>query len=108
MHETSRLLQIVLPVFLVIGAGYAMRRTRILTEEADRSLLGVLIKLFVPCLALDVIIGNEALMRPANLVLPPLAGFASVALGLGVSLLAARIFLKDSATRRTFACATGL
>ncbi|MEI8387680.1 MAG: AEC family transporter [Verrucomicrobiota bacterium] len=108
MGETLRLLQIVLPVFLVVGAGYAMRRTRILTEEADQSLLGVLIKLFVPCLALDVIIGNEALMRPANLVLPPLAGFASVALGLGVSLLAARIFLKDRTTRRTFACATGL
>ena len=108
MGETLRLLQIVLPVFLVIGAGYAMRRTRILTEEADQSLLGVLIKLFVPCLALDVIIGNEALMRPANLVLPPLAGFASVALGLGVSLLAARLFIKDRTTRRTFACATGL
>jgi len=108
MGETLRLLQIVLPVFLVVGAGYAMRRTRILTEEADQSLLGVLIKLFVPCLALDVIIGNEALMRPANLVLPPLAGFASVAIGLGVSLLAARIFLKDRTTRRTFACTTGL
>jgi predicted permease len=108
MHETLRLLQIVLPVFLVIGAGYAMRRTRILTEEADQSLLGVLIKLFVPCLALDVIIGNEALMRPANLVLPPLAGFASVALGLGVSLLAARLFIKDKRTGRTFACTAGL
>jgi len=108
MGVMLRLLQIVLPVFLVIGAGYAMRRTRILTEEADQSLLGVLIKLFVPCLALDVIIGNEALMRPANLVLPPLAGFASVALGLGASLLAARIFLKERTTRRTFACTTGL
>lgn len=108
MGETHNLLQIVLPVFLVIGAGYAMRRARILTEEADQSLLGVLIKLFVPCLALDVIIGNETLMRPVNLVLPPLAGFASVALGLGVSLLAARVFIKDRTTRRTFACATGL
>ncbi len=108
MTDTLRLLQIVLPVFLVIGAGYAMRRTRILTEAADRSLLGILIKLFVPCLALDVIIGNEALTRPANLFLPPLAGFASVALGLGVSLLAARFFLKGNAVRRTFACTTGL
>ena len=108
MHEPSRLLQIVLPVFLVIGAGYAMRRTRILTEDADRSLFGVLIKLFMPCLALDVIVGNGALMRPANLVLPPLAGFFSVALGIGISLLAARAFTKDSTIRRTFACTTGL
>jgi hypothetical protein len=108
MTETIRLLQISLPVFLVMGAGYAMRRTRILTEEADQSLLGVLIKLFVPCLALDVIIGNEALVRPANLFLPPLAGFASVAVGLGVSLLAARLFLKGDSVKRTFACTTGL
>lgn len=108
MAETVRLLQIVLPVFLVLGAGYAMRRARILTEEADQSLLGVLVKLFVPCLALDVIIGNEALVRPSNLFLPPLAGFASVAVGIGLSLAAAKIFLKGNARIRTFACATGL
>jgi len=108
MAETIRVLQISLPVFLVMGAGYAMRRARILTEEADQSLLGVLIKLFVPCLALDVIIGNEALVRPANLFLPPLAGFASVAVGLGVSLLAARLFLKGDSVKQTFACTTGL
>ena len=108
MAHTLRLIQIVLPVFLVIGAGYAMRRTRILTEEADESLLGILIKLFVPCLALDAIIGNEALTRSANLVLPPLAGFGTVALGVGISILVARIFLKDKAVQRTFACAAGL
>jgi len=108
MAGSLHLLQIVLPVFLIMGAGYAMRRARILTEDADQSLLGVLIKLFIPCLALDVIIGNEALTRPANLLLPPLAGFLSVALGLGVSLAAARIFLKGDAVRRTFACTTGL
>lgn len=108
MSETLRLLQIVLPVFLVIGAGYAMRRARILTEQADQSLLGVLIKLFIPCLALDVIIGNEALTRPANLFLPPLAGFGCVAAGIGISFLVARIFLKNRTTQRTFAAVTGL
>lgn len=109
MAGSLRLLQIVLPVFLVMGAGYVMRRTRILTEDADQSLLGILIKLFIPCLALDVIIGNEALMRPANLLLPPLAGFLSVALGLGVSLIVGKFFLKGSVTvRRTFACTAGL
>ena len=108
MTETLRLLQIVLPVFLVMGAGYAMRRARILTEEADQSLLGVLIKLFVPCLALDVIIGNEALVRPANLFLPPVAGFASLSAGIGLSLLVAKWFLKGDAVKRTFACTAGL
>ena len=108
MAETGRLLQIVLPVFLIVAAGYAMRRGRILTAEADQSLLAVLINLFVPCLALDVIIGNEALTRPANLVLPPLAGFASIAGGVAVSALAARLFLRGEAVRRTFVATTGL
>lgn len=108
MKETLRLLQLVLPVFLVIGAGYAMRRGRILTHVADESLLGVLVKLFVPCLALDVIIGNEALVRPANLFLPPILGFALVALGIGISFIAAKIFLKGTTVQRTFAATTGL
>ena len=108
MTENWRLLQIVLPVFLIIGAGYAMRRGKILTAAADQSLLGVMINLFIPCLALDVIIGNDALVRPANLVLPPLAGFASVAAGVGISALAARLFLSGDAVRRTFACTAGL
>jgi len=46
MAGSLHLLQIVLPVFLIMGAGYAMRRARILTEDADQSLLGVLIKPF--------------------------------------------------------------
>lgn len=108
MSETARLLQIVLPVFLIIGVGYAMRRARILTEEADQSLIGVVVKLFIPCLALDVIIGNEALIRPANLFLPPAMGFLSVAVGLFISRLAAGFFLQGDATRRTFACTAGL
>ena len=108
MGGSLRLLQIVLPVFLVMASGYAMRRWKILTEEADQSLLGVLIKLFIPCLALDVIIGNEALVRPANLIAPPLAGFLTLAASLGIAIGGARIFFGAGAERRTFACATGL
>ncbi|MBE2203825.1 MAG: AEC family transporter [Chthoniobacterales bacterium] len=108
MIEFFRLLQIVLPVFLVIGVGYVLRRTRVLSAEADQSLLGVLIKVFVPCLALDVIVGNEALTRPANLVFPPLLGFVAVVAGLGVSFLAGRLFIGDKTTRRTFAFTTAI
>jgi malate permease and related proteins len=108
MPDSLGLLQIVLPVFLVIGAGYALRRGRVFTMQADASLLGVLVNLFIPCLALDVIVGNEALRRPENLLLPPLAGFATVLLGVGVCTLGARLFLRGTITRRTFAGGTGL
>jgi len=108
MPSALELLQIVLPVFLVIGAGYVIRRTGILTKHADDSMLSLLVKIFVPCLALDVIIGNEALVKPANLLLPPLIGFFSIALAIGISILAARIFLKEPVVRRTFACTVGV
>ncbi len=108
MTETWRLLQIVLPVFLIIGVGYLMRRARILTAQADESLLGVLVTLFIPCLALDAIVGNEALLRPSHLLLPPLAGFLSVAVGIGIAWLVGRSFLADPTTRRTFTCIVGL
>lgn len=102
------LFEIVLPVFLVMLAGYGLRKLRVLTAQADDSLLGVMVNLFVPCLVLDVVIGNEALLRPANLILPPLAGFATVALAIGLASLTARIFFRDAVVRRTFAGVTGL
>ena len=100
--------EIVLPVFLVLAAGYALRRMGVFTEEGDRSMLGVLVKLFVPCLALDVIVGNEALARPSNWLVPPLAGFAIAAMGYGVCWGAGKLFLRGPGVARTFASVAGL
>lgn len=101
-------LEIVLPVFLVLAAGYALRRLGVFTEEGDRSLLGVLVKLFIPCLALDVIIGNEALVRPSNWLVPPLTGFTIAATGYGVCWFFGKIFLREAGAARTFASTAGL
>jgi predicted permease len=100
--------EIVLPVFLVFAAGYAFRRLGVFTEEGDRSLLGVLVKLFVPCLALDVIVGNEALARPSNWLVPPLAGFGIAAIGYGVCLGVGKLILRGPGAARTFASVAGL
>lgn len=103
------LLQLALPVFLVIGAGLFLRRAGILTAQADASMLGILMKLFLPCLAFDAIMGNEALTRAGTALLPPLAGFLLVAGGFAMARLAASVFLpSDWAVRRTFAVATGV
>jgi predicted permease len=101
-------LEIVLPVFLVLAAGYTLRRLGVFTEEGDRSLLGVLVKLFIPCLALDVIVGNEALARPSNWIVPPLIGFTIAAIGYGVCFVFGKIFLRESGAARTFASVAGL
>ena len=108
MTASPNLLHLILPVFLVIASGYALRRAGIFTEEGDRSLLGLLVNLLVPCLALDVIIGNEALERPANWIFPPLLGFLVPALGYLVCLGGARLFLRDVKKARTFASVAGL
>ena len=48
----------VLAIFGVMGAGMVLRRLKLLTREADTTLLKVVINLLMPCLILDVIIGN--------------------------------------------------
>lgn len=99
----------VAPVFLIVGAGYGIRRVEWLTAEADASLLRVVVNLLFPCLILDTILGNEALSQAGNLLLAPAAGFGTVVLGFGVAWFAAPLFgLRDDKARRTFAFTTGL
>lgn len=103
------LLQIVAPVFAVMALGYLMRKIGILSSEADRSLTRLVVTLLAPSLALDTIIGNEGLANPRNWILPPVLGFASIALGIAVSRLGARCFrIPEGERRRTFVFATSV
>jgi len=93
----------VVPVFLIIVIGWGMRRVDWLTEEADASLLRVLINLLMPCLILDSLLGSKALSDPANVLVPPLVGFGTVSLGLGVAWCVQRLVpARIESTRRTF------
>lgn len=80
----------VLAIYGVMAAGIVLRRASVLTEEADRSLLRVVINVLAPCLILSTVVANPALRDAANVWLPPLVGFAGVALGFGIALLLAR------------------
>lgn len=92
-----------------MALGYLMRRIGVLSGEADRSLIQVVVTLLAPCLAFDTIIGNEALAEPANWIVPPILGFASIVLGIGVSRVFARIFhIPPGAPRRTFVFVTSI
>ncbi len=104
-----QLLTAVAPVFLMIGAGWGFRRAGVLTAEADGSLLRLVVNLLFPCLILDTILGNPALNEIGNVLLAPAVGFGTVALGYGVSYLAAPLFgVREMRARRTFAFTTGL
>ncbi len=98
----------VIPVFGIIVLGLLLRRFQWLTEEADRSLLRVNINVLFPCLVLDAALGNPALGKASNLVLAPLVGFSTVALGMLLADVAGRGFDMERRSRHTFAVTTGI
>jgi hypothetical protein len=109
VSEYLPLLAAVAPVFVIVGAGWLIRRIGWLTEEADASLLRVIVNLLYPCLILDTILGNRALEKTGNVLLAPLVGFGTVVLGFAVSWFAAPLFgAREPRQRRTFAFTTGI
>ncbi len=103
------LLQLIAPIFLIVGIGIALRRLELLTEAADQSLLNLVIKLLYPCLIFENVLGNPALRSPANLLLPPLIGFATMGFGILAALYCGRILgMKIGEGRRTFAFTAGI
>src|SRR5438067_9337729 len=99
----------VAPVFVVIGLGWLIRRIGWLTEEADSSLLRVIVNLLTPSLILDTILGNRALEKAGNVLLAPVAGFITVAGGYAVCYFAAPLLgAAEPRARRTFAFTTGI
>lgn len=99
----------VMPVFGIVIVGLIIRKLNWLTEEADHSLLLINVNLLFPCLILDAALGNPALSRWNNLLLAPVVGFGTVAVGMMLSLLARPLHgLSDRRTTGTFSVSTGL
>ncbi len=95
-------------VFSVILIGAVIRRVNWLTAEADQALIHLVIRVLMPALILDVMVGNPRLQDAANVTLPPLAGLTELAVGLIVALLFARLLgpmmgMRDGRQQRTFA-----
>jgi hypothetical protein len=109
VNEFLTVLTAVLPVFFIMGIGFTLRRRGWLSADADASLMRVTINLLLPSLIFDSVLGNPALRRPENLLLPPLVGFGMVAVGVGVAWLFARVAgLSTKPEQRTFAFLAGL
>jgi len=105
----SDVLSAVLPVFCLALVGIGLRRVRWLTEEADATLLRLVVNVLTPCLIFDKVLGNRALQRAENLFIPPLIGFGGIVLGIGTCwLFRRRVGLKTDPEQRTFALVAGL
>lgn len=98
----------VAPVFVIIAAGFGIRRISWLTAEADRSLLRLTLNLLYPCLIFDSILGNSILKDIGNVTLAPAVGFFTIVIGLLFCALAARMLPLDARQARTFAFTAGI
>lgn len=104
-----QLLLLLLPIFVVIALGTGLRRAGWLTAEADSSLLKVVVNFLYPCLIFENVLGNQALREPGNLLLAPVVGFTTMALGIGLAYYAAKAMgLSVGHGLRTFAFAAGI
>jgi hypothetical protein len=109
MNELTTVLTAVLPVFGIMGVGFWLRRRGWLTADADQSLMRLTINLLLPSLIFDSVLGNAALRRPENLLLPPFLGFAMVAVGMGVARCFAGLAgVETKPEQRTFVLVAGL
>jgi malate permease and related proteins len=99
----------IVPVFAMVGIGLALRRARWLTEEADTSLLKLVVNFLYPCLIFENVLNNAALRDPSNLLLAPLTGFTLISACIGLGLAGAKLLgLKKGTGLRTFAFAVGI
>jgi malate permease and related proteins len=100
---------LILPVFALIGVGVALRRFQLIEGVAETSLIRFVVFICMPCLAFDTVVGNASLREPANLFLPPLAGFVTTAAGILLAYGAARLIgLEKGAGLRTFGFSAGI
>ncbi len=109
MTTYGQLFLTILPVFCMIGLGLVLRRTQVIVAEAENTLLSLVVKVALPCLIFESVALNPSLRNPANVLLPPLAGFGLSVTGMMTAWFAGRALgLTQGTGLRTFALAVGL
>lgn len=109
MGDFKTILEIVLPVFLIVGLGGLLRKIGCLTTEADQSLMRMILNVLYPCLIFESVFDNQALKQGATLLAAPLLGAASLGVGYVLALLVARwLNLPRTFQKRSFALAASV
>ena len=98
-----------LPVFLMVGVGYLTRFLGVITEQAEKSIMRLVVNVLYPCFILSKIPGNESLQQISVVGQALSAGFLLTISGLMVARLMARLLKLDkSAGVNTFAVSSAL
>ena len=107
--DIPTLLAVLAPVALMIGAGMFARWRGLLEQEAEASLLRLVVNILFPCLVLSSVLGNVALRQLDNVVVPPLIGFVTILIGIAAGYYGGRLVgLRRGTGLRTFAFAVGI
>jgi len=105
----TTILQAVLPIYLLVLLGVALRRAGVLTPETDTGLFKMVIHCFYPCLILDKTLSNELVRQPGVVLSGIGVGFGIVVTGFLVAGLVGRgMGLQKGNGRRTFGLAAGI
>ena len=109
MQESLLVLKAVIPVYLVVLIGMALRRIRVLRPDMDKGLMAVAVHVFFPCLILYEMLDAEVLRDPVVVLSSAGAGFVLIVAGTALAyVLAPLLGLRLGGGRRTFAVAGGL
>ena len=98
----------VLPVYLLIVAGAALRRVGVIRPEHDAGVMQVVFSVMLPCFILDKILGSSVL-RSGSVVLWSIGlGFGLILVGILIGLVVGRLLgLERGTGMRTFALSAG-
>ena len=98
-----------LPVFLMVGVGYLIRQLGVITDEAEKSIVRLVVNVLYPCFILTKIPGNQSLQQLSIVLTALSAGFLLTLTGLLVSRLVGVGFkIKKEDGLNTFSVSTAL
>ena len=98
----------VLPVYLLVLAGVAFRKTGVLRPEHDAGIMRVVYFVMLPCFMLDKILGAEVLRSGPTVVWAMILGTAMILGGIAIAWVASQCLgLRRGNGMRTFTIAAG-
>jgi len=105
----ATILTATLPVYLMMLVGALARKTRWLPAESDAGIMSLAVRLLLPCLVIERIVGNPVLDNPLQVFFNASLGYALVAVSMLLCYwLAPVLGLKRGEGARTFAMCTSL
>ncbi len=105
----NALITATIPVLIIAAIGYFFRKKKWVSEDVQFGLMRLVVWIFTPALIVDRVLGNALLMDFSTVWKVLLGGIFSMALGILISVFAAKFFgIDDPARRRDFGYCAGI